>query len=324
MPPSAPQAAPPAALRSRAVWPPARWFPRPPQVSVLRLYGTIGPQGGPVRGSRLNLPALAGAIEAAFRPKGLAAVALAINSPGGSPVQSALIAGRIRQLADEKKVPVFAFAEDVAASGGYWIACAADEIFADRASIIGSIGVIAAGFGAVRLIDRVGVERRVHTAGRSKSFWDPFLPEDPEDVARLKELQAKLHATFIDWVRERRGSRLQAGQAGPAGAGEATGAGEGAPPAGEDLFSGAFWLGQDALRLGLVDGIGDLRAVMRGRFGPKVRLRVVNQPRSWLQRRMGLQAGPAAGAAGPGVLAALPELALEALEDRLLWSRFGL
>ncbi len=291
----------------RALWPPRRWFRRRPQVSVLRLYGVIGPPAGGLRPSRLNLAGLAGSIEAAFRPKGLAAVALAINSPGGSPMQSAAIADRIRQLAAEKNVPVFAFAEDVAASGGYWIACAADEIYADRSSILGSIGVIASGFGAVGLLERLGLERRVHTAGRQKSFLDPFLPERQEDVDRLLALQARLHDGFTDWVRQRRGDRLPAGRD-------------------DDLFSGAFWLGAEARELGLIDGLGDLRSVMRARFGKTVRLRLVNARTSWLQRRAGLRLGrdgPPGLPALPG-LAQLPDQILGAVEERLLWSRFGL
>ncbi|MFC3231522.1 S49 family peptidase [Marinibaculum pumilum] len=293
----------------RALWPPRRWFRRRPQVTVLRLYGVIGPPAGGLRGSRLNLEALAGPIEEAFKPKGLAAVALAINSPGGAPMQSAAIAGRIRQLADEKNVPVIAFAEDVAASGGYWLACAADEIYADRASILGSIGVIAAGFGAQGLLEKLGLERRVHTAGTQKSFLDPFLPERAEDVARLKDLQNRLHEAFTDWVRARRGTKLAADR-------EA------------ELFSGAFWLGGEAQALGLVDGIGDLRSVMRARFGKNVRLRPIRTRSSWLQRRMGLhmdrQGGPVSAADWAPGLAVLPERILAAVEDRLLWNRFGL
>lgn len=285
-------------------------FRRPAQVNVLRLQGVIGPPGGPLRGGRLNLAALAGPIEAAFASKRLAAVALVVNSPGGSPVQSAQIAARIRQLADEKRVPVFAFAEDVAASGGYWIACSADEIYADRSSILGSIGVIASGFGAAGLLEKLGLERRIHAAGTRKSFWDPFLAEDPQDVARLKALQARLHEGFIAWVRERRGERLPA-------------------EPGEDLFSGAFWLGAEAGQLGLIDGIGDLRSVMRERFGRNVRLRQVPIRSSWLQRRLGARAwrGEASDALPAGIAAGIADLpghALAAIEDRLLWGRFGL
>ena len=219
---------------------------RPPTVAVLRLQGVIGPSGGPLRGG-LNLAGLAEAIERAFRLRRLAAVALQINSPGGSAVQSALIAGRIRQRAAERQVPVFAFCEDVAASGGYWLALAADEIHAHPAGIVGSIGVIAAGFGFQDLMQRWGVERRVHTAGERKSFLDPFRPERPEDVARLDALLAELHEEFRAAVRERRGARLAAAEA--------------------ELFNGDFWSGRRAAALGLVDGLGDLRSVMRARYG---------------------------------------------------------
>ena len=268
-------------------------FKRPPVVAVLRLDGVIS-SGGMLGRQGLNLAALAGPIQQAFALKRLAAVALAINSPGGSPVQSSLIAGRIRQMADEKKVPVIAFAEDVAASGGYWLATAADEIYADAASIVGSIGVISAGFGFTGLIDRLGVERRLHTSGDRKSFLDPFRPEQPEDVERLKQIQRELHETFRQQVVARRGARLKADHA--------------------TLFSGEFWTGPRAVELGLVDGIGQLRPVMRERFGEKVRLRPVGARRSWLARRLGMEslAAEAAGAV------------LAAAEERALWSRYGL
>jgi signal peptide peptidase SppA len=270
-----------------------RLFKRPPVVAVLRLDGVIS-SGGMLGRQGLNLAALAGPIHQAFSLRRLAAVALAINSPGGSPVQSSLIAGRIRQMADEKKVPVLAFAEDVAASGGYWLATAADEIYADSASIVGSIGVISAGFGFTGLIDRIGVERRLHTSGDRKSFLDPFRPEQPEDVERLKQIQRELHDTFRQHVVSRRGNRLKADHA--------------------TLFSGEFWTGPRAAELGLVDGIGQLRPVLRARFGERVRLRPVGARRSWLARRLGMEslAAEAAGAV------------LAAAEERALWSRYGL
>ena len=193
-----------------------------PLVSVLRLAGIVG-RVGPVRGGNISLASMEKAIDRAFAPKRLAAVALSVNSPGGSPVQSALIARRIRARAEERGVPVLAFAEDVAASGGYWLACAADEIFADENSIVGSIGVIAAGFGFVDLIARHGVERRVHTAGARKGMLDPFRPENPEEVERLRAVQRDMHESFVSHVRERRGRRLRAED--------------------EILFSGEFWSG---------------------------------------------------------------------------------
>ena len=272
-----------------------------PLVSVLRLAGVIG-RVGPVRGGSVTLANMERAIDRAFAPRRLAAVALAVNSPGGSPVQSALIAKRIRARAEERGVPVLAFAEDVAASGGYWLACAGDEIFADENSIVGSIGVIAAGFGFVDLIARHGIERRVHTAGARKGMLDPFRPENPEEVERLRAVQRDMHETFVSHVRERRGRRLR----------------------GDDdvLFSGEFWSGRRAIELGLVDGLGDLRGVLRDRFGAGVRIRPVAARRG-LRRRLGFGVfdGPPAlgldaGAVGAEILAALDEWAM--------WKRYGL
>ena len=272
-----------------------------PTVSVIRLYGVIG-QLGPLR-SGLTLKTLAAVIERAFRHKNLKAVALAVNSPGGSPVQSALIYNRIRALAEEKNVPILVFAEDVAASGGYWLACAGDEIFANENSIIGSIGVISAGFGFTGLIDKVGVERRVHTSGDRKSTLDPFKPESPEDVERIKKIQVDIHDSFKDLVRRRRGKKLKTSE--------------------KELFSGEFWTGKRALEYGLIDGIGDLRAVVRDRFGEKVRLRVVERERGWLKRRFGLGGGSRGGDPS-GLGADWVSGALAAIEERALWGRFGL
>ena len=261
-----------------------------PQVSVLRLDGVIGRHGGLRRGG-MTLVDLAESIERAFKPPRVAAVALAVNSPGGSPVQSALIATRIRALAKEKEVPVYAFCEDVAASGGYWLACAADDIYADGASIIGSIGVVSAGFGFPEMLTKIGVERRVHTSGDKKAILDPFQAEDPDDVEHLKEIQSDIHEQFKAHVRDRRGERLQADE--------------------DILFSGEFWTGNRAKELGLVDEIGDLRTVMREKFGEKVRLKVVSRRRGWLERRLGMRAEWADDLIG-------------ALEARSLWARFGL
>ena len=262
----------------------------PPLVSVVRLSGLIAAGGGMVRGG-VNLANQAGVLRSAFAPRRLAAVALVVNSPGGSPVQSALIAKRIRDHAAERKVPVVAFVEDVAASGGYWLAAAADEIYADPASIVGSIGVVSAGFGFVEALQRLGVERRVHTQGERKRMLDPFMPERPEDVARLESLQADIHASFKDWVRERRTGKL----------------------VGEEsaLFNGDIWTGRQALTLGLVDGLGDLRGTMRARFGDKVRLRLVGGRRPPWARLLGPRSGLA------------PDL-LAAVEERLAWGRWGL
>jgi signal peptide peptidase SppA len=273
--------------------PVGRFKEPPPVVSVLRLAGVIGGHG-PLRG--MTLAALASQIERAFKLPRLEAVALAINSPGGSPVQSALIAKRIRDLAEEKQVPVIAFAEDVAASGGYWLACAADEIYANESSIIGSIGVISASFGFPTLLQRLGIERRVHAAGDRKSMLDPFRGEDPEDVTRLKAIQKDIHASFQDYVKSRRGTRLKGSD--------------------EALYSGEFWTGQRALELGLIDGFGELRHVLRQRFGEKVRLRPIEGPRSWWRRLAPGSRAPDPLDWGSGLLAAV--------EERALWSRFGL
>ena len=279
----------------------------PPVVAVLRLSGIIG-QLGPLR-TGLTLAGLAEAIERAFSLRRLKAVALAINSPGGSAVQSALICGRIRALAEENEVPVFAFAEDVAGSGGYWLALAGDEIFADEASIIGSVGVVFKSFGLAEAIGRLGIERRVYTAGEKKSLLDPFTPEDPDDVARIEAIQGDVHESFKAMVRARRQGKLKAAE--------------------EELFSGAFWSGRRALELGLIDGIGDLRTVMRERFGDEVRLRVVTPGRPWFKRRFGPGLGSrhwdASSPAGdPSLGAELVAGVISAIEERALWSRFGL
>lgn len=271
-----------------------------PAVAVLRLAGVITPGAAPPRTSALNLATLAPAIERAFALPNLKAVALSVNSPGGSPVQSALISGRIRALAAEKHVPVIAFAEDVAASGGYWLALAGDEIFADANSLLGSVGVISAGFGFADLLSRHGIERRLHTQGARKSLLDPFRPEQPADVARLEGLQREIHESFIAEVKERRGTRLAA------------------PPE-SGVFEGEIFTGRRALELGLIDGIGDLRSVLRARYGEKVRLVPVAPPSGgWLRRRLGLEGN----AAGP--MAEAASALAEGLEARALWARYGL
>lgn len=268
-----------------------------PVVAVVRLAGVIG-QVGPLR-SGLSLARLADSLHRAFSMPRVKCVALAINSPGGSPVQSALIARRIRQLAAEKEIPVVAFAEDVAASGGYWLACAADEIYADAASVVGSIGVVSAGFGFQELISRFGIERRVHTAGEHKAMLDPFRPEDPDEVARLEGMQRDIHEVFKEWVRTRRTGRLKAPEA--------------------ELFTGAFWTGRRGVELGLADGIGDVRSVMRARFGDKVVLRPVAVRRPFWQR--GFSIG---GGIGGGLAADAAAGLVGAAEERALWARYGL
>jgi signal peptide peptidase SppA len=270
---------------------PRRWRKKTPLVHVVRLSGAIG-VGTPLR-PPLSLEGLAGTLERAFARKDVSAVALLINSPGGAAVQSALIHARIRALAAEKKIPVFAFCEDVAASGGYWLACAGDEIYADSSSIVGSIGVIASGFGFVDTLKKLGIERRVHTAGESKSILDPFQPEKPEDVERLKTLQRDVHEDFKTLVRTRRNGKLKAEES--------------------ELFSGAFWSGRQALSLGLIDGIGHMRDVLKGRFGDKTEFRLITKPQGWGLRRLafGSTIDPVSGL-------------IDAMETRALWGRFGL
>ena len=275
----------------------------PPVVGVIRLAGVIGDMA-PFRGG-LTLARLENDIERAFKLPRLKAVALLINSPGGSPVQSDLIAQRIRDWSREKEVPVLAFCEDVAASGGYWLACAGDEVFVNEASIVGSIGVISSGFGLADFIARYGIERRVHTAGDKKSMLDPFRPENPEDIVRLKAIQGEIHQRFKDMVEERRGEHLKSN--------------------GETLFSGEFWTGNKAVELGLADAVGEMRQVLRERFGDKVALVPVRRPRSWLRRRLGM-AFVGADSDSRGFPAPQEWAAglLSAVEERSLWSRFGL
>ena len=290
-------------LPSRESWKrylPASWITTAPIVPVLRFSGAIGVVT-PLRPG-VSLSNSASAIEKAFAMRGAKAVAIQINSPGGSAVQSMLIYKRIRALAAEKNLKVYVFAEDIAASGGYLLALAGDEIYADPSSIVGSIGVITATFGVNELINRIGVERRVYTAGESKDTLDPFLPEKQEDVERIKALQRDVHAAFIDLVKTRRGTKID--------------------KAGVDLFTGEFWSGKKALELGLIDGLSDLRTKMREMYGEEVRLKPVMPSTSWFRRRRGVFAdGDAFGfGLAPGGLAA--DL-ISAIEARALWSRFG-
>jgi signal peptide peptidase SppA len=282
-------------------------FSRPPTVPVLRFTGPIG-MATPLRPG-LSLATTAGAIEKAFKASKLPSVAVLINSPGGSPVQSHLIYKRIRQLAGEHGKRVYVFCEDVAASGGYFLAIAGDEIYADPSSIVGSIGVVSAGFGFDKAIEKLGIDRRVYTAGTSKAILDPFKPEKPEDIARLRELQKDIHDTFIGLVKERRGARL-------AGVAE------------DELFSGAFWTGRKALEYGLIDGMADVRTRMREIHGDKVRLRVIPIGGGGLLarfRRMPSFNLDGFSSAAPSTWsAALPADVISALEARALWSRFGL
>jgi serine protease SohB len=265
-----------------------RWIPflkSPARVAVVRLSGVIAAGGR--AGSGLSDAGTAALLERAFSRGKPQAVALQLNSPGGSPVQSSLIGARIRRLSEEKRIPVLAFVEDVAASGGYWLAVQADEIWIDPASVVGSIGVIAASFGAQDFIARHGIERRVHTAGRSKSMLDPFRPEKPEDVARLHRLLGQIHTTFIAQVQARRGARLASDA---------------------DLFTGEVWVGQEAVDLGLADGIGHLVPTLKDRYGKDVKFMVYGPKRSLLQR-FGM---------------ALADDVIGMVEERALLARYGL
>ena len=279
------------------MWPIIR---RSPSVAVLRLSGIISPSGRPFSGT-LNMASLANPIRQAFSLRGVKAVALSINSPGGSPVQSTLIAKRVRSLAREKEIPVFAFIEDIAASGGYWLACAADEIFAESSSIVGSIGVVSTGFGFHDAIRKIGIERRVYAEGKNKSILDPFKPEDPEQVERLKVLQRDIFEDFKKHVCDRRGKRLTGNE--------------------DILFNGDVWTGTRAKELGLIDGVGDLRTVLQDRFGSRVKIRLVGSSRSWLRKRISSHMD-----VSPGQIAAEDAVTafLNSLEARALWARYGM
>lgn len=274
-----------------------RLFSKTPTVPVLRFTGPIG-MATPLNPG-ISLANTADMIERAFEDKKAKAVAVIINSPGGSPVQSMLIYKRLRALAEENDKKIYVFTEDVAASGGYFIACAGDEIYADPSSIIGSIGVIAAGFGFDKAIEKLGVERRVYTAGEKKLTLDSFQPENADDVARLKELQKDIHATFKEVVSTSRGDKLSE----------------------EDLFTGEFWTGNKALELGLIDGLSDVRTKMRELFGPEVELDLI-KPKKGLFGRNSPQ-GVMAHLTGAGP-AQLTNQLISSLEERALWSRFGL
>ena len=286
---------------------PRRFRRSEPVVPVVRLHGVIG-ISSPLRPG-LTLSGVAKTLDKAFAVSRASAVAIVVNSPGGSPVQSHLIYKRIRELAAEKNRRVIAFVEDAAASGGYMIACAADEIIADPHSIVGSIGVVGGTFGFDKLIEKIGVERRLYTSGDHKAMLDPFLPENPDDVARLKTLQRDIHDSFIALVKSRRGGKLN----GPE----------------NDLFSGEYWTGSRGLELGLVDGIGDLRGVLRQRFGDKLVTPLISAERGWFGRRVpGVLGGgllqEMAQEMGTGMPGGFAEDLISALEARALWARIGL
>jgi signal peptide peptidase SppA len=280
---------------------PARFRPGAAVVPVVRLSGVIGAVT-PLRPG-MTLSGVARVLERAFSFRNAKAVALVINSPGGSPVQSRQIYLRIRQLAAEKKLPVLVFVEDVAASGGYMIACAGDEIFCDPSSILGSIGVVGGTFGFQDAIKRLGIERRLYTAGEHKAMLDPFLPENPDDVARLKAIQREIHAIFIALVKDSRRERLKGGD--------------------EVLFTGEYWAGDTAVSLGLADGIGDLRATLRARYGEKVSTPVVAQPTGLLSGLLGRRSPGAGSLAILDGATGLPDELISALESRAIWAKFG-
>jgi signal peptide peptidase SppA len=270
-------------------------------VPVVRLSGLIGAVT-PLRPG-MSLAGVARTLERAFATKNAKAVALVINSPGGSPVQSRQIYLRIRQLAAEKKLPVLVFVEDVAASGGYMIACAGDEIFCDPSSILGSIGVVGGSFGFQELIQKIGVERRLYTAGEHKAMLDPFLPENPDDVARVKALQREIHAIFIALVQASRGSRLKG--------------------ADDVLFSGEYWAGETSVSLGLADAIGDLRSTLRARYGDKVLTPVISPATGLLSSLLGRKSAGAGTLTSLEGIAGLPDELISALESRAIWAKFG-
>lgn len=269
---------------------------RGPVVAVVKLHGVITPQPSPMGRPSISLQNVDSALNRAFSHDRLSAVVLSINSPGGAPTQSALVADRIRGLAAEKDVPVMAYCEDVAASGGYWLACAADEIYAHQTSLVGSVGVVSASFGMTGLLDKLGVERRVYAAGENKVRLDPFRPEKAEDVQWLRGLQDELHGQFRDWVRERRGDKLSGSE--------------------EELFSGEVWTGANAAELGLIDGVGTLREIIERKY-PNAQVQTV-EGRKPLLARLGMSSGVSRNPVANLVSG------LDALEHRAMWDRFGL
>src|SRR5713101_1516429 len=282
-------------------WIPARLRRGAAMVPVVRLSGLIGAVT-PLRPG-MSLAGIDRTLERAFSMKNAKAVALVINSPGGSPVQSRQIYVRIRQLAAEKKLSVLVFVEDVAASGGYMIACAGDEIFCDPSSIMGSIGVVGGSFGFPELIKRIGVERRLYTAGEHKGMLDPFLPENPDDVARIKAIQRDIHALFIALVKQSRGARLKG--------------------ADDVLFTGEYWAGEKSVSLGLADAIGDLRSTLRARYGDKVVTPVVAPATGMLSSLFGRKSAGAGALGQLDGIAGLPDELISALETRAIWAKFG-
>ncbi|EJF78255.1 signal peptide peptidase SppA, 36K type [Bartonella birtlesii LL-WM9] len=274
---------------------PLRFFSSQSVIPVVRLHGAIMDSTTSIART-LSLGRCANLLDKAFAYKKAPAVVIVINSPGGSPVQSRLIFKRIRDLAEEKNKQVLVFIEDIAASGGYMIACAGDEIFADPSSIVGSIGVVSASFGFPELLKKIGVERRVYTAGKNKVTLDPFQPEKKADIEHLKSLQLEVHQTFIDLVKERRAAKLSSNP---------------------DIFTGMFWSGKKGVELGLIDGLNDIRSVIKERFGDDTKLRLITPPKSILGPKT--PAGITAQAAYTAV-----DSALTVLQERALWQHYGL
>ena len=266
-----------------------RLFSKDINIPTLRLTGVIGQAG--IARSGLTIAGIEKLVDKLFSDKKAPAVALIINSPGGSPTQSSLIAEKIINLAKEKNKKVYAFVEDVAASGGYWLACAADEIYLDLNSIVGSIGVISPGFGFVDLIKKIGVERRVYTSGKSKSFLDPFKEEKKEDIDRLKSIQEQIHENFIEYVKSRRGSKLLSS-------------------AEDEIFSGLFWVGKKGVDLGLADGIGSINQIIKEKYGNKAKIKIIDQKKSFLQKRLSSSINN--------------NDIINRLEEMVMWSRYGL
>ena len=266
-----------------------RFFSKDINIPTLRLTGVIGQAG--IARSGLTIAGIEKLVDKLFSDKKAPAVALIINSPGGSPTQSSLIAEKIIKLAKEKNKKVYAFVEDVAASGGYWLACAADEIYLDLNSIVGSIGVISPGFGFVDLIKKIGVERRVYTSGKSKSFLDPFKEEKKEDIDRLKSIQEQIHENFIEYVKSRRGSKLLSS-------------------AEDEIFSGLFWVGKKGVDLGLADGIGSINQIIREKYGNNAKIKIIDQKKSFLQKRLSSSINN--------------NDIFNRLEEMIMWSRYGL
>ena len=271
-------------------------FSKKSVVALIKLSGIISAESRLGGRGNLNLNDLSDSITKAFSFKNVKAVSLIINSPGGSPVQSALIANRIRDLAAEKDLPVFCFIEDLAASGGYWLACSADNIYAMKSSIVGSIGVISAGFGAVEAIKKIGLERRVYAEGKNKGLLDPFLPEKKEDIKQIKKIQKDLHEQFISWVKLRRGKRLKGKD--------------------DELFNAGIWSGEEAKKLGLIDGVGDYYNIMKEKFGKDVKFRDFSKKTSWLKQRF--------FSSKQTEVEEIIDNVINLIEKKILWSRYGL